>query len=113
MDRPQNREISNPYTLQEKIERSYLEEARFNRLFSQAAYAYARDKAEHERLGKMDDDSLMPFGNHKDTPMRDVPARYLDWLSGQPWIGQWPLVLEYINENRDVIDSELELDEDD
>lgn len=29
---------------------------------------------------KLEDDSLMPFGKHKDLPMSDVPASYFHWL---------------------------------
>lgn len=56
------------------------------------------------------DDSLMPFGKYKNHRMDEVPASYLDWLHGQDWIHEWPLVLEYIEENRDVIDLDLELE---
>ena len=53
------------------------------------------------------DKDPMPFGKHEGVPMEKVPAGYLDWLSGQSWIGDWPLVEEYITKNRDVIDLEL------
>jgi hypothetical protein len=53
----------------------------------------------------------MPFGKYKGTPMKDVPASYLDWLHGQDWLVSWPQVLDYIEENRDVIDLDLELEE--
>ena len=56
----------------------------------------------------MRDGDPFPFGKHKGTKMKDVPADYLDWLRGQPWIGQWPLVDAYIKRNKSVIDYELE-----
>ena len=53
------------------------------------------------------DGDPMPFGVHKGAPMRDVPATYLDWLRGQPWLSQWPAVAEYIEQNTHVIDWEF------
>lgn len=60
----------------------------------------------------LDDDDPMPFGKHKGTPMGEVPASYLDFLHGQPWIRDWPAVLAYIESNRELIDMELELEGD-
>lgn len=57
------------------------------------------------------DQDPMPFGIHKGKPMEKVPASYLDWLHGQPWISSWPRVLAYIEANRKVIDEELGEDE--
>lgn len=31
-------------------------------------------------MNKLEDDSPMPFGKHKDLPMSDVPASYFFWL---------------------------------
>jgi hypothetical protein len=50
----------------------------------------------------------MPFGKYKGRAMKIVPATYLDWLRGQTWLEEWPLVQEYIERNADVIDQELE-----
>lgn len=58
-------------------------------------------------LQPLSDDDPMPFGAHKDKPMRDVPADYLDWLHGQPWLDKWIRVKKYIENNRDAIDKEL------
>lgn len=58
----------------------------------------------------LSDDSPMPFGVHKGSPMCEVPASYLDYIYGQSWIYEWPDVLEYIEENIDVIHAELELE---
>lgn len=55
----------------------------------------------------MNDDSLMPFGKYKGTPMGKVPAEYLDWLIGQKWISDWPQVEKYILDNKKIIDEEL------
>ena len=54
------------------------------------------------------DTDPFPFGQWKGTPMQDVPAEYLDWLSDQDWISKWPRVRAYIDHNRAVIDKELE-----
>lgn len=61
---------------------------------------------------KLTDDDPMPFGKHAGKPMREVPADYLDWFSGecQPHkAGPMQLaVLNYINDNRAYIDADLE-----
>lgn len=49
-----------------------------------------------------DDETPMPFGKHKDTLMRDVPANYLLWLADQPDFGEKnPNLLKYIEERRE------------
>ena len=53
----------------------------------------------------------MPFGDHKGKEIGSVPASYLDWLVGQPWIKKWGRVYTYIKENREAIDKELEEEE--
>lgn len=62
-------------------------------------------------MQRLTDDSPFPFGRHKDKPMRDVPASYLDWLRGQNWLPQWPDVAEYIDRNEKVIDWQLDREE--
>ncbi len=59
----------------------------------------------------LSDKSPMPFGTHKGCPMSQVPAKYLDWLIGQPWIKNWPEVEQYTLANKQAIDLELEDDE--
>lgn len=54
--------------------------------------------------GRLTDSSKMPFGKYKGRKMKTVPAQYLDWMSGQTWIEEWPAVQDYINRNRDIID---------
>lgn len=53
------------------------------------------------------DKDPMPFGKHKGKPLEKVPAGYLDWLDGQPWLDAHPGVRDYIAANRSVIDKEL------
>jgi hypothetical protein len=53
------------------------------------------------------DNDPMPFGKHKGTSMKNVPADYLDWLRGQDWIAKWPMVAAYLDSNKSVIDAEL------
>ena len=55
----------------------------------------------------LSDDDPMPFGLHRGTKMKDVPAAYLDFIDGQLWIDQWPQVKGYIKANRKAIDAEL------
>ena len=59
------------------------------------------------------DDDPMPFGKYgpkgaDPRRMKEVPARYLDWLSGQDWIVKWPKVMAYIQWRRPAINWELE-----
>lgn len=53
---------------------------------------------------KLDDNSLMPQGKFKGQKMQDVPYWHLLWLADQPFCR--PDVLEYINDNRDVLEKE-------
>ena len=62
---------------------------------------------------RLEDDSPMPFGIHKNERMDQVPAKYLDYIHGKEWIKRWPSVLDYIERNRDIIDYELELQNND
>lgn len=52
-------------------------------------------------MDELDDTSPMPFGKHKDTPMSEVPARYLSWLwanGKSEEVGKCP-VADYIQNN--------------
>lgn len=59
------------------------------------------------------DNDPMPFGKFKGYPMKRVPADYLDWLIGQPWINTHSRVEAYIVANKKLIDAELEAKETD
>ena len=39
---------------------------------------------------KLNEDGLviMPFGKHKDKPIKDLPTHYLDWIIGEDWFCQ-------------------------
>jgi uncharacterized protein (DUF3820 family) len=50
----------------------------------------------------------MPFGIHKGKDLDNVPADYLDWLSGQDWLGKFPEISCYIIEHKKSIHAELE-----
>lgn len=65
-------------------------------------------KAREERQVQMTDKDPMPFGKYRGVPMEDVPAKYLDWLIDQPWIGKWNDVVAYIEDNRMELNFELE-----
>lgn len=60
-------------------------------------------------MKQLSDDDIFPFGKYLQsaTKMKDVPSSYLDWLSGQSWIGKWPQVEEYIARSRKAIDQDL------
>ena len=53
------------------------------------------------------DKDPMPFGKYKGTPMGQLEASYLDWLRDQKWIGDWPTVKAYLDNNKKEIDHEL------
>lgn len=59
---------------------------------------------------KLTDNSSFPFGTHKGKKMGNVPSSYLLWLREQEWIKEWPRVLEYINDNLDVLAAEAKLE---
>lgn len=59
----------------------------------------------------MNDQTPMPFGTHKDTPLGQVPAGYLDWLIGQPGIRKYPDLERYIEDNLEAIHAEIEDDD--
>ena len=52
----------------------------------------------------------MPFGKYKGVDMDQVPADYLDWLHGQPWIKKFPAILDYIEDNRELITKQMQID---
>ncbi len=47
----------------------------------------------------MNDNSLMPWGEHKGKKLGDIPAGYLLWLFGQPWIVEHRELYAYLKEN--------------
>lgn len=59
---------------------------------------------------KFTDQTPMPWGEHKGTPMKDVPSSYLLWLFKQPWIRDWPDVHAYLVANQDALLAEEEED---
>ena len=58
------------------------------------------------------DNYKIPFGKHQGTKLDQLPASYLDWLVGQDWIEKFPVVTQYVKDNREHIDRELEEEED-
>lgn len=55
-----------------------------------------------------DCEATMPFGKYKGRKLDEVPAAYLDWLRDQEWLGEWPAVSKYIEDNAKWIDHDLE-----
>ena len=49
----------------------------------------------------------MAFGKHKGTPMKEVPAKYLDWFMDQTWKDSWPNLVAYCQKNEKYIAEEL------
>lgn len=66
-------------------------------------------------MSKLTDDSPIPFGKHKGTLMKDVPASYLDWFAGvfdsNKATPDAMKVMAYIKKHRSAIDMELEDEE--
>lgn len=58
-------------------------------------------------MPKLDDTSLMPFGEYKGEKMINVPAERLLWYYDQPWIDKWFEVKRYIEYNMDVLEKEV------
>ena len=56
------------------------------------------------------DETPMPWGEHKGTPIGEVPGDYLLWLFRQKWIKDWPDVHAYLVENQAAL---LQEDEED
>ena len=48
----------------------------------------------------------MPWGDHKGTPIGQVPSDYLLWLFKQTWIRDWPDVHDYLVANQAALMSE-------
>lgn len=56
-------------------------------------------------MAQINDDTPMPWGKYKGTPMEDVPASYLLWLYD---VGTKDNdIMHYIRENLDVLQKEL------
>ena len=56
----------------------------------------------------MNDDSLMPFGKHKDKPLSEVPDSYLIWLMDQLWVKpKYPELWQYLLDNADIIEPDV------
>ena len=53
------------------------------------------------------DTCSMPFGEHADKDMEDVPASYLIWYYDQNFPNQNKRVMEYVKENMDALRKEL------
>jgi len=59
---------------------------------------------------KLDDHSSFPFGKWKGTAMGAVPTKYLLWFRKQPWADEWPAVVEYIERNTQVLETQAKFD---
>lgn len=61
---------------------------------------------------KFTDQTPMPWGIHKGTPLEKVPADHLLWLFKQPWIKDWPDLHDYLVENQAALLKESEEEQD-
>lgn len=52
-----------------------------------------------EHRQPVSDDTPMPFGEHRGTPLRDVPAAYLLWWARQSWAREWSGLWAYVERN--------------
>lgn len=64
---------------------------------------------------KFTDESLMPIGKHKGKKLGNVPVGWFEWFKhnneGKTLYGDWKMLMDYINENWDVMEVELEREE--
>lgn len=52
------------------------------------------------------DDTPMPWGEHKGTPMGEVPGPYLLWLLGHSWLAiSWPSLFAYLQGRRQELEA--------
>lgn len=75
-----------------------------------AAKAPANKRLEPvEGIDPLTDEDICPIQKkHPNTLMRDIPADYLDWLYGQPWLRtRYPKLWAYCVRHEDVITKEL------
>ncbi|MCP4899928.1 MAG: hypothetical protein GY906_23415 [bacterium] len=49
------------------------------------------------------DDTPMPWGEHRGTLLKDIPASYLLWLFEQTWIRDWPPLHAYLKKHEDQL----------
>lgn len=63
-------------------------------------------------MTEWNDETPMPWGEHKGEKLEDVPAAYFLWLLEQPWISDWRDLHRYIKKNEDVIRQQVSESED-
>lgn len=51
-------------------------------------------------------DVVMPFGVHKDKKISKLPMDYLLYLRKQEWIVKWPVVNNWLAQNKERLDKE-------
>lgn len=59
------------------------------------------------------DQTVMPWGQHKQKKLKDIPASYMLWLYEQTWIKDWPGLHAYLKKNEDLLMAEKVEDQDD
>lgn len=54
-------------------------------------------------------DTIMPWGEHKGSALKDIPVNYLAWLLEQKhWIADYPGLNHYLRKNHDKIVKDAE-----
>lgn len=59
------------------------------------------------------DETVLKWGKHKGSKLKEIEPSYLLWLYEQPWIKDWPELHAYLKANEDAIMAEKVDDEDD
>ena len=58
-------------------------------------------------MAEFTDETKMPFGKHRDEPLKDVPADYLLWLADQAGFAERnPELAAYVEKHRELLDEE-------
>jgi hypothetical protein len=52
------------------------------------------------------DDTVMPWGEHKNKRLGDVPAVYLHGLLTQPWIREYKELYAYLLKNKSTLEQQ-------
>jgi hypothetical protein len=52
------------------------------------------------------DSDIMPFGKYKGEKIGDVPASYLLWFADSDLAKSWPMLAEYVEKNRKLLEKE-------
>lgn len=57
------------------------------------------------------DDTLMPWGQHRNKRLGDVPASHFVHLLSQRWIDEYPALFDYLKKNKDTFLAQVAAEE--